>query len=103
MGHRTYGKGSVQTVMPLASGGALKLTTSRYFTPSGVSIQGKGIVPDVLASGADVPPAALLSGPSSTPLAARDPGVRTALQTLKSQVAQARSPAAALTARNVFP
>jgi carboxyl-terminal processing protease len=103
VGHRTYGKGSVQTVMPLASGGALKLTTSRYFTPSGVSIQGKGIVPDVLASGADVPPAALLSGPSSTPLAARDPGVRTALQTLKSQVAQARSPAAALTARNVFP
>jgi carboxyl-terminal processing protease len=103
VGHRTYGKGSVQTVMPLARGGALKLTTSRYFTPSGASIQGKGIVPDVLVSGADVPPAALLTGPGSAPLATRDPGVRTALQTLKSQVAQARSPAAALTARNVLP
>ena len=54
VGHRTYGKGSVQTVMPLAHGGALKLTTSRYFTPSGASIQGKGIVPDVLESGAEV-------------------------------------------------
>lgn len=46
-GTRTFGKGSVQTVMPLSAGRAIKLTTSRYFTPSGVSIQGIGISPDV--------------------------------------------------------
>ncbi len=46
-GTRTFGKGSVQTVMPLSGGRAIKLTTSRYFTPSGVSIQGRGITPDV--------------------------------------------------------
>ena len=42
VGTRTFGKGSVQTVMPLSGGRAIKLTTSRYFTPSGVSIQGLG-------------------------------------------------------------
>jgi carboxyl-terminal processing protease len=47
MGERTFGKGSVQTVIPLRDGQALKLTTSRYFTPSGVSIHEKGIEPDV--------------------------------------------------------
>jgi carboxyl-terminal processing protease len=46
LGRRTFGKGSVQTVMPLAQGRAIKLTTSRYFTPSGRSIQGRGIEPD---------------------------------------------------------
>jgi carboxyl-terminal processing protease len=47
MGAKTFGKGSVQTVMPLSNGRAIKLTTSRYFTPSGVSIQGQGITPDL--------------------------------------------------------
>lgn len=103
VGHRTYGKGSVQTVIPLAHGGALKLTTSRYFTPSGASIQGKGIVPDVLESGAEVPPAELLTGRGSAPLTARDPGVRTALRTLRGEVAHPRASPAALTVRNVFP
>ncbi|NLG74893.1 MAG: hypothetical protein GX535_01520 [Xanthomonadaceae bacterium] len=46
VGQTTYGKGSVQTVMPLSNGQALKLTTSRYFTPSGASIHKTGIVPD---------------------------------------------------------
>jgi carboxyl-terminal processing protease len=46
-GMRTFGKGSVQTVMPLSNGRAIKLTTSRYFTPSGQSIQDEGIAPDV--------------------------------------------------------
>ncbi len=49
VGTRTFGKGSVQTVMPLSSCRAIKLTTSRYFTPSGTSIQGVGITPDVEA------------------------------------------------------
>ena len=46
-GIRTFGKGSVQTVMPLSGGAAIKLTTSRYYTPDGASIQGEGIEPDV--------------------------------------------------------
>ena len=46
-GTQTFGKGSVQTVMPLSNGRAIKLTTSRYFTPSGESIHGQGISPDV--------------------------------------------------------
>ena len=48
MGERTFGKGSVQTVIPLRDGQALKLTTSEYFTPSGVSIHERGLEPDVL-------------------------------------------------------
>jgi len=47
VGSQTYGKGSVQTVMPLSDGHAIKLTTSRYFTPSGASIHQRGIKPDV--------------------------------------------------------
>jgi carboxyl-terminal processing protease len=47
LGTRSFGKGSVQTIIPLASKGALRLTTARYFTPSGRSIQAKGITPDI--------------------------------------------------------
>ncbi len=47
MGTRSFGKGSVQTIIPLGSSGALRLTTARYYTPSGRSIQAKGIEPDV--------------------------------------------------------
>jgi carboxyl-terminal processing protease len=48
VGTRTFGKGSVQTIIPLGAGnGALRLTTARYYTPSGRSIQAKGIVPDI--------------------------------------------------------
>ena len=46
IGTRSFGKGSVQTVLPLGEDGALKLTTARYYTPSGRSIQAKGIEPD---------------------------------------------------------
>ncbi len=49
VGTRTFGKGSVQTVMPLSSCRAIKLTTSLYYTPDGSSIQGTGITPDLLA------------------------------------------------------
>jgi carboxyl-terminal processing protease len=48
IGRQTYGKGSVQTVVPLSGGHAIKLTTSRYYTPSGASIHEKGITPDVI-------------------------------------------------------
>lgn len=50
VGEKTYGKGVVQTLVPLPGGGGIKLTTSEYFTPSGVNIQDKGIEPDVKVS-----------------------------------------------------
>src|SRR6202048_325532 len=92
IGHKTYGKGSVQTVMPLAHGGAVKLTSSRYFTPSGASIHGKGIVPDIVAQGPEDPPAELLTGKAAPSLTARDKEVRLALDTLKTRVAVAKAP-----------
>ena len=48
LGTKSFGKGSVQTVMPLQGNGAIRLTTSRYYTPSGRSIQAVGVVPDIL-------------------------------------------------------
>jgi carboxyl-terminal processing protease len=48
LGTRSFGKGSVQTIIPLDGQGALRLTTARYYTPSGRSIQGDGIIPDVV-------------------------------------------------------
>jgi len=47
VGVKTFGKGSVQTILPLSSNSALKLTTARYYTPSGRSIQAEGITPDI--------------------------------------------------------
>jgi carboxyl-terminal processing protease len=52
LGTTTFGKGLVQTVMPLSKGRAIKLTTSRYYTPSGESINEVGIEPDVVIEGA---------------------------------------------------
>jgi len=69
VGERTYGKGSVQTVMPLGEGSALKLTTSLYLTPSGRSINGLGIDPDVVVHNAD--PQRQYRGPGS-PVAMAD-------------------------------
>jgi carboxyl-terminal processing protease len=51
LGTPTFGKGSVQTIIPLDDGSGLKLTTARYYTPNGRSIQAKGIVPDILVKG----------------------------------------------------
>ena len=48
VGTQTFGKGSVQTIIPLKDGSGLRLTTARYFTPNGRSIQAKGIVPDII-------------------------------------------------------
>ena len=50
LGTRSFGKGSVQTVIPLSGNGAIRLTTARYYTPSGRSIQGLGIAPDALVA-----------------------------------------------------
>jgi carboxyl-terminal processing protease len=54
MGTQSFGKGSVQTILPISNGAALKLTTARYYTPSGRSIQASGIKPDILAEEAKV-------------------------------------------------
>jgi carboxyl-terminal processing protease len=91
MGERTFGKGSVQTVMPLRNGQALKLTTSRYFTPSGASIHDRGIEPDVSLE-------AVLDPAGAPHDLAADPAVQAALQYLRdrslgsTQVALAGTP-----------
>ena len=54
VGTQSFGKGSVQTILPLANGTAIKLTTARYFTPNGRSIQAKGITPDIVVEDATV-------------------------------------------------
>lgn len=56
LGTKSFGKGSVQTVIPLKDHGAMRLTTARYYTPSGVSIQATGIEPDILVEPARVEP-----------------------------------------------
>jgi carboxyl-terminal processing protease len=56
VGTQSFGKGSVQTVMPLGDGRAVKLTTARYFTPNGRSIQAEGIVPDIIIERAEIRP-----------------------------------------------
>ena len=90
VGRKTYGKGSVQTVLPLSRGGAVKLTTSRYFTPSGASIHGKGIVPDILEEGPGEPPAELSPDTAEGPLTERDADVRLALGVLKERARATR-------------
>ncbi len=61
MGAKTFGKGSVQTILPMENGSALKLTTARYYTPSGTSIQASGITPDIALANVKV------SGDEATP------------------------------------
>jgi carboxyl-terminal processing protease len=85
MGRTTFGKGSVQTVMPLTGDRAIKLTTSLYYTPSGVSINHRGIAPDIElerepSPSTDVPPPA---PKPNMPLEQRDPDVKRAIQELK--------------------
>ncbi|MFI4890216.1 MAG: S41 family peptidase [Steroidobacterales bacterium] len=73
MGRTTFGKGSVQTIMPLTDQTALKLTTSLYYTPSGVSINHKGIAPDIEIKRADAAPEA------------PDPEIQLAMKELKQE------------------
>jgi len=57
LGTKSFGKGSVQTVIPLRDGSALRLTTSKYFTPLGKEIHGKGVMPDIVVEEANIEPA----------------------------------------------
>ena len=92
MGTQTFGKGSVQTILPLANNTAIKLTTARYYTPSGRSIQAKGIEPDIVVEDPAMPeseelrvreadldkdlanPAGATPEPAKAPEPARKPG-----------------------------
>lgn len=85
LGRRTFGKGSVQTVMPLSGGRAMKLTTSRYHTPSGRSIQGSGIDPDHVFEQIDGVPLDLEDARARATLATRDAGVHAALELLQGR------------------
>ena len=76
MGTQTFGKGSVQTILPLGNSTAIKLTTARYYTPNGRSIQAKGIVPDII----------LDDGSSS-----RDPGLKLRESDLDKHLSNDRS------------
>ena len=92
MGRTTFGKGSVQTIVPLADDRAIKLTTSLYYTPSGESINHRGIAPDIELPRDLNPPASAPQGtatppgpglPSQVPLMQRDADVNRAVQELK--------------------
>ncbi len=85
MGRTTFGKGSVQTVIPLSAETALKLTTSLYYTPSGASINHKGIAPDIELP-RDLNPK-LGPGSAGKPASRDDPEVQRALQELKTSTA----------------
>jgi carboxyl-terminal processing protease len=80
MGRTTFGKGSVQTIIPLSDDRAVKLTTSLYYTPSGVSINHRGIAPDIELDRDSKPPAVVAEG---APLQQRDADVKRALEELK--------------------
>ena len=67
VGTQTFGKGSVQTIIPLSDGSGLRLTTAKYFTPKGRSIHGKGITPDVIVEVPKEP------APKERPLPSADP------------------------------
>ena len=98
VGRKTFGKGSVQTVMPLSGDRAIKLTTSLYYTPAGISINHRGIAPDIELERDPKPPAQPV--PADAPLEERDPDVKRAIQELKAPtVGVGRSVTAALGSR----
>src|SRR6202046_5322657 len=94
MGRTTFGKGSVQTIIPLSDDRAVKLTTSLYYTPSGVSINHRGIAPDIELERDPKQPAT--PAPEGAPLQQRDSEVKRALEELR--VSPSARPGAVTTA-----
>jgi carboxyl-terminal processing protease len=92
MGRTTFGKGSVQTIIPLSDDRAVKLTTSLYYTPSGVSINHRGIAPDIELPRDRQPPPPQAA---DAPLLQRDTEVRRALDELKASPTRASAPTTA--------
>ena len=80
IGQRSYGKGSVQSVVPLGTGSALKLTTAHYLTPHGTTINGRGIDPDFVVGNSN--PRSQYRGPGSLEAIGDDSQLRHALQSL---------------------
>jgi carboxyl-terminal processing protease len=97
MGRTTFGKGSVQTVIPLSGDRAIKLTTSLYYTPSGISINHRGIAPDIELERDPKPPS--VPAPADAPLLQRDAEVRRAVQELKIPTIRNSGPAVSAAAR----
>src|SRR5262250_131498 len=90
VGTQSFGKGSVQTIIPLSDGSGLRLTTAKYFTPKGRSIHGKGITPDIVVEGPKTT-AAPAAGEGAPPVnetpqeqLKRDPQLQRALDLLKA-------------------
>jgi carboxyl-terminal processing protease len=86
IGQQTFGKGSVQTIIPLSDGSGLRLTTARYYTPKGRSIHGKGITPDIVI---DPPKEDAAAKPGAPPLSEaeqmkRDVQLQRAIEILKA-------------------
>ncbi len=90
VGTRTFGKGSVQSVVPLDGGGAIKLTTARYFTPQDRSLQAAGVVPDVDLATTRIRSADGRSLHTDTPAGADDAEIGAALRELHSMLQQAK-------------
>ncbi len=99
MGTESFGKGSVQTIIPLSGNGAMRLTTARYYTPSGRSIQAKGIEPDIMVEQAKIE--TVEAGPRR-----READLRGALENGGDGAPEAggeeEAPEAAMTARQDF-
>ena len=71
LGTQTFGKGSVQTIIPLSDGSGLRLTTAKYFTPKGRSIHGKGVTPDIIV---EVPKVTAAAAPAEQPAPGKPSG-----------------------------
>ncbi|HSE94424.1 MAG TPA: S41 family peptidase [Methylomirabilota bacterium] len=86
LGTTTFGKGSVQTIIPLPDGSGLRLTTARYFTPKGRSIHGKGITPDIVIEPVREDPAAKppATPPTEAELQKKDVQLQRAIELLKA-------------------
>jgi carboxyl-terminal processing protease len=100
VGTKTFGKGSVQTIIPLSDGSGLRLTTAKYYTPKGREIHGKGIEPDIVveepaveetASGQQQPPRGRQSLDVPDTDLNKDPQLQKAVETLKMQVKHQKS------------
>jgi carboxyl-terminal processing protease len=89
MGTTTFGKGSVQTIIPLSDGSGLRLTTAKYFTPKGRTIHGKGLAPDIVVEApkptpGEQPPAPTTGAETAQELLKRDVQLQRAVDLMKA-------------------